>query len=64
MTPTLIPDTVAAVLTDSDRCDRCGARATARVTLTGGGELYFCGHHTRRYDEALRAVDAEVVVSV
>jgi hypothetical protein len=22
MTPTLIPDTVAAVLTDSDRCDR------------------------------------------
>jgi hypothetical protein len=33
------------------------------VTLTGGGELFFCGHHTRRYDEALRAVDAEVVVS-
>jgi hypothetical protein len=33
------------------------------VTLTGGGELYFCGHHTRRYDQALRAVDAEVVVS-
>src|SRR5215203_180087 len=26
MTPTLIPDTVA-VLTSTDRCDRCGARA-------------------------------------
>jgi hypothetical protein len=63
MTPTLIPDTVAAVLTVADRCDRCGARATAHVTLAGGGELCFCGHHARRYDEALRAVDAEVVVS-
>ena len=63
MTPTLIPDTVAAVITAADCCDRCGARATAHVTLAGGGELYFCGHHARRYDEALRAVDAEVVVS-
>jgi hypothetical protein len=63
MTPTLIPDTVAAVLAVADRCDRCGARATAHVTLVGGGELYFCGHHARRYDDALRAVDAEVVVS-
>jgi hypothetical protein len=64
MTPTLIPDTVAAVLTVTDRCDRCGARASSRVTLTGGGELFFCGHHTRRYDQALRAADAEVVVAV
>jgi hypothetical protein len=63
MTPTLIPDTVADVLAAADRCDRCGARATSRVTLTGGGELFFCGHHTRRYDDALRAVDAEVVSS-
>jgi hypothetical protein len=61
VTPTLIPDTVAAILTD--RCDRCGARATSRVTLTGGGELFFCGHHTRHYDQALRAADAEVVAS-
>jgi hypothetical protein len=63
MTPTLIPDTVADVLIAIDRCDRCGARATSHVTLSGGGELYFCGHHIRRYDEALRAVDAEVVNS-
>ena len=61
MTPTLIPDTVAAILTAADRCDRCGARAASRVTFIGGGELFFCGHHTRRYDEALRAADAEVV---
>ena len=64
MTSTLIPDTVAAVLTDADRCDRCGARATSRVTFTGGSELFFCGHHTRRYDAALRDVDAEIVTSV
>ncbi len=64
MTPTLIPDTAVAVLTAADRCDRCGARATARVTLTGGGELFFCGHHTPRTAGALRAVDAEVVTAV
>ena len=63
MTPTLIPDTVA-VLTAADRCDRCGARASSRVTLIGGGELFFCGHHTRRYDRALRAADAEVVPAI
>jgi hypothetical protein len=63
VTPTLIPDIPADILTAADRCDRCGARATARVTLSGGGKLYFCGHHTRRYDHALRAADAEVVTA-
>ena len=64
MTPTLIPDTVADVFAAADRCDRCGARATSHVTLTGGGELDFCARHINRYDAALRAVDAEVVSSV
>lgn len=63
MTPTLIPDTIAAVLTAADRCDRCGARAATRATLSGGGELFFCGHHTRAYDEKLRAVAVEVVTA-
>jgi hypothetical protein len=63
MTPTLIPDGIlnSATLTAADRCDRCGARATTRVVLTGGSDLVFCGHHSRRYDEALRAVAVEVV---
>ena len=62
MTPTLIPDTLPAEpLTAADRCDRCGARATTRVVLAGGTDLVFCGHHTRRYDDALRAVAIEVV---
>lgn len=30
----------------ADRCDRCGAQAKVRATLTTG-ELYFCGHHAR-----------------
>lgn len=62
MTPTLIPDS-AAHLTAADRCDRCGARATTRVVLSGGSDLVFCGHHSRRYDEALRAVAVEVVTA-
>ena len=63
MTPTLITDSVlhSATLTAADRCDRCGARATTRVVLAGGHDLVFCGHHSRRYDEALRAVAAEVL---
>lgn len=63
MTPTLIPDTVT-VLTAADRCDRCGARATTRVILAGGNDLLFCGHHSRRYDEALRSVAVEVFTSI
>lgn len=62
MTPTLIPDTVAD-LTAADRCDRCGARASTRVVLAGGNDLLFCGHHSRRYDEALRAVAVEVLTA-
>ena len=34
-------------LTASDRCDRCGAQAYVRVTLTSGGELLFCSHRQR-----------------
>ena len=63
MTPTLIPESIIspATLTAADRCDRCGARATTRVVLAGGSDLVFCGHHSRRYDDALRAVAVEVV---
>jgi hypothetical protein len=63
MTPTLTPGSVVTALTATDRCDRCGARATTRVVLSGGTDLVFCGHHSRRYDEALRAVAVEVLTS-
>ena len=48
------------VLTAADRCDRCGARAYLRVTLPGGGELLFCGHHGRAHEDALIAADASI----
>lgn len=33
-------------------CDRCGAQAKARFFLQSG-DLIFCGHHAREYDEKL-----------
>ncbi len=48
------------ILSAADRCDRCGARAYLRVTLPGGGELLFCGHHGRAHEDALIAADARI----
>ncbi|HEY3259953.1 MAG TPA: hypothetical protein VGJ95_06720 [Pseudonocardiaceae bacterium] len=47
-------------LTASDRCDRCGAVATTRAVLPSGGELLFCGHHTRKHQTRLRELSAEL----
>lgn len=47
-------------LTAADRCDRCGARAYVRVELPSGGELFFCAHHARMHEDALRAVAREI----
>jgi len=55
----------AAVLTPteplkaSDRCDRCGAAAYVRVVL-GGGELLFCAHHGKKYNDSLAKVAIEI----
>lgn len=56
MTTTLTP----TPLTASDRCDRCGAQAYVRVTLTSGGELLFCGHHAREHLPALEPLAANI----
>jgi len=47
-------------LTAQDRCDRCGAQAYVRATLTGGADLLFCAHHGRKYAETLRASGADI----
>ena len=54
MTPTLTPPagTVAGTAAD-ERCDRCNAAGKLRLTLAGGSELVFCGHHANRYAEDL-----------
>jgi hypothetical protein len=54
LTPTAEP------LTALDRCDRCGAQAYLRVTLASGGELLFCAHHGKKYEESLRSIAADI----
>lgn len=46
--------TLAAPLSATDRCDRCGAKAYVRARLHAGGELLFCAHHGREHIPALR----------
>lgn len=48
--------TFAEPLTTADRCDRCGAQAYLRVTLTTGGELLFCAHHAKAHSDKLSQV--------
>ena len=48
--------TVMESLNAADRCDRCGAQAYVRVTLTSGGELLFCAHHGRAHSDKLKQV--------
>jgi hypothetical protein len=48
-------------LTAFDRCDRCGAAATTRAVLPSGGELLFCGHHTRQHQDRLEELAAELL---
>ncbi len=56
MTTTLIDDS----LTAADRCDRCGAQAYLRVTLSAGGELLFCAHHAKAHSDKLKQVALEI----
>lgn len=38
-------------------CDRCGAAAKSRYLLENG-DLVFCGHHSKEYNEELLQQDA------
>lgn len=50
MNPDTVIDAPAPeyVLTNADRCDRCGAQAYVSVLLETG-ELMFCGHDWTKY---------------
>ncbi|AZI57689.1 hypothetical protein EH165_05505 [Nakamurella antarctica] len=50
-------------LTATDRCDRCGAAASARAVMASGGELLFCGHHAREYSTKLEQLAAQIHLS-
>jgi hypothetical protein len=49
------------VLTASDRCDRCPARAVVATVTRSGGTLLWCAHHYGLNEAALRAGAAVVV---
>ena len=51
---------LAPTLNAADRCDRCGAQAYVRVTLTSGGELLFCAHHGRAHSDKLKQVALKI----
>ena len=63
MTPTLTPPagTVAGPAAD-ERCDRCSAAGKLRLTLAGGSELVFCGHHANKYAEDLAKIAVDFAV--
>ncbi|MDO4917485.1 MAG: hypothetical protein Q3974_07700 [Rothia sp. (in: high G+C Gram-positive bacteria)] len=46
-------------LTAADRCDACGAQAYVHVVLDSGNDLFFCAHHARENESALKEVAAE-----
>jgi len=47
-------------LTAADRCDRCGARARVRATLSSGSELLFCQHHANEHAPRLAELAAVI----
>jgi hypothetical protein len=59
MTPTV-------VLTSSDRCDRCGARAYVLlgVSVAGGGEreLTLCAHDFRKHESKLQKSGVRILI--
>jgi hypothetical protein len=43
-------------------CDKCGPAVSAQYLVKLiSGELAFCGHHFRKYSEALDSVSYEVI---
>jgi hypothetical protein len=54
VTGTVTSPAPTLTLTAADRCDRCGAQAFVRVVLASG-DLLFCGHHAKAYEDKLRA---------
>ena len=55
---TVTPPAPPPTLTAADRCDRCGAQARVRVVLATG-DLLFCAHHAKAYEDKLRASAVE-----
>jgi hypothetical protein len=51
---------IEGALNAADRCDRCGAQAYVRVTMTNGFELLFCAHHSKEHADKLKQVALKI----
>jgi hypothetical protein len=51
-------------LTAADRCDRCGAQAFVRTTMSSGHELLWCAHHYAQNEQGLAAGKATVTADL
>lgn len=58
------PPDAAAVLSPSERCDACGAKAYVLTQITGGRFIAWCAHHYAVHDSALRASGSSVRVDL
>jgi hypothetical protein len=59
---TLLSPEITTVGSLTERCDRCGAAARVTVTLTSGGDLAFCGHHSNKHAAELGRLAVRVRV--
>jgi hypothetical protein len=55
---------IATTETMTERCDSCGAAARMELTLTNGGTLAFCGHHSNKLAGGLVKIAAKVTLEV
>jgi hypothetical protein len=53
------PEAPEYVLTNADRCDRCGAQAYVAVLLEAG-ELMFCGHDWAKYKDVIEPKSVKI----
>jgi len=64
MTALLSTPEFAITETMTERCDSCGAAARMELTLTNGGSLAFCGHHSNKLAGGLVKVASKVTLEV
>lgn len=60
MRTTLLSPEIVTVDSMTERCDSCNAAARLQMTLTNGGSLAFCGHHSNKYAVELARLASKV----
>jgi hypothetical protein len=55
-----IKEKIKYEISTQDRCDRCSAQAYV-VARTRSGNLFFCGHHYKKHENALNSWAEEII---